>query len=611
MIEKNKTKTILTSFILLSLFTYICVIFWSTSSPIRLHNNVQRTENNFTKPKSSTITAMTTKTDFWDDGGYAYGVDVVEGFAYVADGVDGLEIISISDPYDINEVDEYNADYDGYSVAINVLIWKDIAYVVRHFFGTFIVESVEFINLTSVEKIGQLQDEYSLPIIGTTRGTKNVAMLTVLMSIPMPPYFWPLDYLYVADGWYGVEAWIYPYSETPAESYIYHHNNNNSYDVVSTGNYIYVADGSDGLEIYHRTTTNLLGSYKDDDGGIAYDLYVQDDYAYVGEGSNGFEIIDISDPYNPIEIGYYYDGGTVEDIIVSGNYAYIADGADGLEIVDISDPYHPKKVGNYSDGGYANGLDLDGSYVYLADGSDGLEVIHVDFVENSISVNSPSSALKWQTGDTYPIIWSSNGDISDVKITLLKNGVYVQTIIPSIGDIGSYDWPVSTGLAHSTQYKIKIEDASDPSVFNLSDNFEIYTNTIAVLTPDSTTSWETGTSQYIYWDYTGYISTVVIILYEDGDYVDTIETDIPNEGSYYWTISSVLNGSTRYQIKIMESEDPSIYNLSVYFTIVEPLPQQKPIWQEEWFWGMVAAVIAVPGAIIGVIEYYRRKKKKI
>lgn len=606
MIEKTKIKTILTSFILLSLFTYICVIFWSTPSPIRLHNNVQRTENNFIKPKSSTVTAMTTRTDYLNDGGYAYGVDVVGGFAYVADGIDGLEIISISNPYDINELDEYNDYYDGSLEAMNVVIWKDVAYVVTKFFGMWIVESLEFINLTSVENIGYLQDENEGPIFGVTRGTKNVALITLGDFIPTPPYYWSYDCLFIADGWYGVEAWTNPYSETPNERYIYHHNNNNSYDVVPTNNYIYVADGSDGLEIYDRSSTNLLGSYKDGDGGIAYDLYVQDDYAYVGEGSNGFEIIDISDPYNPIEIGDYYDGGTVEDIIVSGNYAYIADGADGLEIVDISDPYHPKKVGNYSDGGYARGLDLDGSYVYLADGSDGLEVIHVDFVVNSISITSPISSSKCQTGDNDLITWYSQGDIPNVKITLLKNGVYFQTIATSTGNDGSHIWPVSTGLTHSSQYKIKIEDATDPSVFDLSNNFEIYTNTITISSPESTSSWATGTSHHIYWDSNGYISTVDIILYEDGDYLDTIRSDVSNEGSYYWTISSDLIASSKYQIKIQESSDPNIYVLSNYFTI-EVIPQETPIWKEIWFWAMIGAIAVVVLSLVLIINNIKKR----
>ncbi len=591
----NKKKILITTIVILTLSTFVDVIFCSSNSKIDFHNRQLKIDkDDITNLKSSTVTVNTTETDFWYDGGTAFGVDVSGGKAYIADGFDGLEIIAVSDPSDIYEVNQY---HDGEGEARKVLVSGDMAYVVERYYGVpFVWQAIEYVDLT----YGIL--DYHLQ----ATETRNIALS---------------GDLYVASWLYGVEVFrpphpislpYPPYTEYPSIIGAYYNGNNASRDVTISDQYVYVADGFYGLEIYNRTDQSLVGYYND--GGDALDIFIVGDYAYVGEGSDGFEIIDISDPAHPEELGNYSDGGYTYDIFVVGDYAYVADGSDGLEIIDISVPAHPVEVGGYYDGsGTAYEVFVVGNYAYVADGDDGLEVIYIDIVEHFLDVTSPTDSSYWQTGDKYHINWYWEGEINNVRITLLKDGAYDQTINANTSNDGDYEWSVPGGLAYSKQYQIKIEDVLDPSVFDLSSTFEIYTNTITVLTPDSTTSWEAGKSQYIYWDYTGRISTVDIVLYEEGNYVDTIETYIPNEGSYYWTIDSSLDGSTRYQIKIMESGDPNIYSLSDYFTIVEPPIQKTPIWKEGWFWAMIGALggLVPITAIIGYIRKRLRRKKKI
>ena len=53
---------------------------------------------------------------------------------------------------------------------------------------------------------------------------------------------------------------------------------------------------------------------------------VTDTLAYVATGRTGLRIMNIADPANPIEIGYYDSPGSTVDMTVVGNYAYVADG---------------------------------------------------------------------------------------------------------------------------------------------------------------------------------------------------------------------------------------------------------------------------------------------
>jgi len=553
--------------------------------------SIEPESDELTHIKSSTYTVEINELDYYDDGGTALGVYVSGNYAYIADETDGLEIIDISDPTNIFLVKKYN----NVNEAQKVIVSGIYAYLLENtHFNIFTYGYVELINLEN----GEILD------ITIPEGDPMWRQDTSSMRL--------LGNLYIANGAWGVEAWYppyprgFPFYDSPNKIHTYYHGTNSSRDVDVAGGYVYVADGSNGLEIYDESDESFINSYYDD--GYASVIFVSGSYAYVGEGNEGFEILDISDPYNLIEVGSFYDGsGYVEDIVVSGNYAYVADRYDGLEIIDISDPYHPEEVVEHNDGGAAMEVFVSGSYVYLADGTDGLELLEVTFIENAIAISSPSNSSKYQTGKDYQIIWNSTGEITHVNITLHKNGVFQQTLIPDTLNEGLYSWSVSPELSHYSKYQVKIEDASDPSVYDISDYFEIYTNSITVTTPDSTTSWQTGFSQNIYWTSTGYISNINIILYEDGDFISIIESNIQNEGSCSWTIPTTLDPSNLYQIKIVDSSDSGTFGWSDYFEIKKDI---KPIWEEEWFWGFVGVLIGIPSAIIGIIEYYRKKKKK-
>ncbi|WP_047268520.1 hypothetical protein, partial [Marinitoga sp. 1197] len=52
-------------------------------------------------------------------------------------------------------------------------------------------------------------------------------------------------------------------------------------------------------------------------------------------------IIDISDPYNPEQIGHYDTARWANGVYVKDNLAFVADSSNGLVIIDISDPANP------------------------------------------------------------------------------------------------------------------------------------------------------------------------------------------------------------------------------------------------------------------------------
>ncbi|MHA1518826.1 MAG: LVIVD repeat-containing protein [Promethearchaeota archaeon] len=246
-------------------------------------------------------------------------------------------------------------------------------------------------------------------------------------------------------------------------------------DVIVIGSLAYVVLGFDGLiiiDISDSTNPVELGQFYD--GGNAKCVYVSGSYAYLSEGSYGLEIINIADPTNPTKVGDFYDGREARDIYLSGSYAYVANWDDGLEIVDISDPTNPALAGLFNDGGCTYDVYVSGSYVYVADGIDGLEILHLTEIGNSITITAPTSSSSWEIKSSYIISWESIGYISKVHIEVFEDGQFQRRVNSNVSNSGEYNWTVFTSLKKSKNHQIKIIDATDNSVYGISENFEIF-----------------------------------------------------------------------------------------------------------------------------------------
>jgi subtilase family serine protease len=187
---------------------------------------------------------------------------------------------------------------------------------------------------------------------------------------------------------------------------------------------------------------------------------------------------------------------------------------------------------------------------------------------DSLTAITPDSSSSWGRSTSQYIYWNSTGSISNVKIELYKNGFFEMEIASSIHNDGEYYWTVPSDLDGSNQYQIKIIDVSNSSTYDFSDYFEIYIpDSLNVITPDSSSSWEKGTSKYIYWNSTGSISNVKIELYKSGYVEMEISSSTPNDGEYYWSIPSSLESSNLYKIKITDSSNPFTHDYSEFFEI--------------------------------------------
>ena len=150
--------------------------------------------------------------------------------------------------------------------------------------------------------------------------------------------------------------------------------------VAIHGDRAYLANGEAGLDILDISDLSdpkRMGGHDTD--GIATDVFVAGDLAYVADLENGLVIIDVSNPLLTREVGHFDTDDQARRVTVDGDHAFVGDRFNGLLIIDVSTPSSPALVGHWEieGDGHVNGIALSGDHAYLSTGSDGLTILDI------------------------------------------------------------------------------------------------------------------------------------------------------------------------------------------------------------------------------------------
>lgn len=160
----------------------------------------------------------------------------------------------------------------------------------------------------------------------------------------------------------------------------------------------------------------------------------------------GVWVIDVSDPGNPREVGYYNTPGWAYTVTHRGNWLYVADCRVGLRVVDVSKPENPVEVGHYNTPDWVYGLDVVMNYVYTAVKNSGLVIIDASDPANPVAIGSVESpfACKVIVRGAYAYVADRIRGLLIVNISNPRNPVVISECNP--GYLGAY------GVAFSGQY---------------------------------------------------------------------------------------------------------------------------------------------------------------
>lgn len=238
-------------------------------------------------------------------------------------------------------------------------------------------------------------------------------------------------------------------------------------DVALSGNYVYLAGDSAGLQILdvsNPSAPSLVGSY--DTTGTARGVDIVGSYAYVADGSAGLQVINISNPRSPVRVGGYYPCGNPTAIDVANGYAYLAAGTGGLRVINVVNPTYPQHAAIYSpvDCNFFD-VTVSGHYAYIADGSsNALYVVDVAIPTSPTLVGmgyAPSTSYSWS--------WKM---FAQGNYLYVAGGYYIGTMI--------YDITTPTDpalVAHYPQYRADDVAASNGYLY-----LAEYAGTLRVLT---------------------------------------------------------------------------------------------------------------------------------
>jgi hypothetical protein len=331
-----------------------------------------------------------------DTPGYAKGVYVTGGLAYIADHAAGLQIIGVSNP----AAPTLRGSYDTPGAAFDVYVTGGLAYVADWASG---LQIIDVRNPSS-------------PTLRGSYGTPSGALGVYVTG----------DLAYVADAWSGLQiiGVSNPTSPTLRGSY---DTPGYAQGVYVTGGLAYVADYFSGLQIIdvsNPSSPTLRGSYLTP--GDAKDVYVTGGLAYVGWGysfypwQGGLQIIDVSNPSAPQLRGSYGTPSEALGVYVTGGLAYVADYESGLLIIDVTNPSSPTLRGSYDTpvNAGAEGVYVTGGLAYVAKWESGLWIFQ--FV---------GEAPRLQTATVSDANNSGLTDAGDQLVLTLDRSVVVTTSV--------------------------------------------------------------------------------------------------------------------------------------------------------------------------------------
>ncbi|MFX0012140.1 MAG: hypothetical protein ACFE9R_17640, partial [Candidatus Hermodarchaeota archaeon] len=209
------------------------------------------------------------------------------------------------------------------------------------------------------------------------------------------------------------------------------------------------------------------------------------------------------------------------------------------------------------------------------------ETALIYFVVSPIEILTPNQDSIWEEDSSYEISWITALNITHVDIEIYKGEVLKYSYYGLVNN-GSFEWFIPEGVNIGSDWKVRIIDSSDPLIFGVSEFFTVVSS-IVVLTPDSTSIWFTTRRYYVTWITTGNISNVDIEFYRDYS-LESFIYGIENNNSYRWLVKHDVTPSKNWTVKIIDSNDTSVFAISDPFEISDnkTLSILSPISTTSW-----------------------------
>jgi len=227
--------------------------------------------------------------------------------------------------------------------------------------------------------------------------------------------------------------------------------------------------------------------------------------------------------------------------------------------------------------------------IYDGDNRDTDAVSEPFHIVGSVKLEEPAEGEVFKVGSVHTLKWESIGSIPQVRLEYLLEDQFAEnakepltlTIEEKLRNDGIYEWIVPDKI--SDRVRIRISDARDETVLDLSDKPISIIGDFDILSPKGGEKWIVGSSKEIVWSSKGSMDAVNLEYSRDDFYHDInyIGHDLPNTGLAIWSIPDAV--STRVKIRISDSKDPRASDISdepihILGALVMTTPGREEVW---------------------------------
>ncbi|MFA5099641.1 MAG: hypothetical protein WC547_02015 [Candidatus Omnitrophota bacterium] len=183
-------------------------------------------------------------------------------------------------------------------------------------------------------------------------------------------------------------------------------------------------------------------------------------------------------------------------------------------------------------------------------------------IRGDLVLTRPAGGESWLINSSEQIQWTRFGSIANAKLeySLLAGQAGTWNNIATVpASDQAYNWPIPATT--SLQVRVRVSDASDPTVYDDSPNFVIRGG-FKISMPNGGEHWPVGSSQNIQWTtYGTYTNVNLFYSKNSGTTWDLIQGGVSNIGTYPW--SSVADAiSENCLIKIADVSDTEAMDVS-------------------------------------------------
>lgn len=270
-------------------------------------------------------------------------------YAFIADGTNGMQVIDVTSPNSPDSISSFNTGGSANDIYVANINNRIYAFVADYNSGLVVID------------VSNVYDPQQLGIVA------GIYTSTVFVDASNE-----IAYAGQSSG----PVTIIDIGFLPGSPTILTTVGSNCNGIYSTGNRLYISNGSIGFSIYDVTNPSspTLLSVTNTTGG-ANNMVVIQNYAYVADTYNGTLIFNVSNPSSPQLLSKITPYGQVLGVAVNNNTLYTADNTYGVESIDVSNPSAPQSNGHIQLNSSANNIVYFGGYLYLAAAEGGLGIL--------------------------------------------------------------------------------------------------------------------------------------------------------------------------------------------------------------------------------------------